>query len=204
MPHDEAPDDYRRTIELLWGERTAPTRGPKPSLSVEQIAQAGVAVADAEGLEAVSMQRVAQECGVTTMALYRYVPGKAELIALMLDIGLGHPPHLDEAPGGWRARLEDWVRQLWAVFQRHPWSLAATAPLRLMGPNELGWFEVAVGALAGTNLEASEVVQAVIAILLHVRGMAFYAAGTSHRLEHPEGGWWGAMLADNLRKRVRR
>src|SRR5258707_1378038 len=106
MPTDDAPGDYRRTIELLWGERSEPRRGPKPSLSVEQIARAAGAVADAEGLEAVSMQRVAQECGVTTMALYRYVPGKAELIALMLDIGLGPAPHLDEVPGGWRPRLE--------------------------------------------------------------------------------------------------
>src|SRR5215831_19509750 len=106
-------DSKKQTMDLLWAEKREASRGPKPALDLKQIASTAIAIADAEGLEAVSMQRVAQACGVATMALYRYVPGKAELIALMLDIGLGPSPNLDEAPGDWRARLEDWVRQLW-------------------------------------------------------------------------------------------
>lgn len=199
-PQDGASEDYQRIIDLLWGESSAPRRGPKPSLNVEQIAWAAIAIADSEGLDAVSMQRVAGECGVTTMALYRYVPGKGELVALMLDIGLGAPPHLDETPGGWRPRLEAWAGRLWATFQQHPWSLAATAPVRLMGPNELGWFEKAVDALSGTGLDAQEMVQAVITVLLHVRGMAYYAIdGIDGRLGAIEGAW-GAALAGITRK----
>jgi AcrR family transcriptional regulator len=175
MPNTATPEEYRRTLELLWGTADAPKRGPKPSLALDRIVRVAGAIADREGLDAVSMQQVARECGVSTMALYRYVPGKAELVALMLDIGLGAPPRLDDLPGGWRARLEAWAARLRAIFQEHPWSLAATAPPRLMGPNELGWFEVAVSALADTGLRPDERVQAVIAVLLHVRGMAYYA-----------------------------
>lgn len=199
-PQDGASEDYQRIIDLLWGESSAPRRGPKPSLNVEQIAWAAIAIADSEGLEAVSMQRVAGECGVTTMALYRYVPGKGELIALMLDIGLGAPPHLDATAGGWRPRLEAWAGRLWATFQQHPWSLAATAPMRLMGPNELGWFEVAVNALSSTGLDAREMVQAVITVLLHVRGMAYYAIDSIDGQRDAFEGAWGAALAGILRK----
>lgn len=197
MPNDGASHDYQRAIERLWGESNAPKRGPKPSLTVEQIAWAAIAIADNEGLGAVSMQRVARECGVTTMALYRYVPGKTELVALMLDIGLGAPPTLDDVSDGWRPQLEAWSMRLWAIFQQHPWSLAATAPLRLMGPNELGWFDVAVNALSGTSLRANEVVQAIITVLLHIRGMAYYAIDSvesDKQRQSAEEGWETALI----------
>jgi AcrR family transcriptional regulator len=102
-------------------------------------------VADEDGLGAVTMQRVAEAVGVTKMALYRYVPGKDELVALMLDVGIGPAPH--PASGHWRADLETWSRALAARFQRHPWAMAATIGTRVMGPNELDWLERAVAAI---------------------------------------------------------
>jgi AcrR family transcriptional regulator len=200
MPGDGGSDEDQRVFELLWGQRSEPRRGPKPSLNVERIATTAVAIADAEGLEAVSMQRVARECGVTTMALYRYMPGKAELVALMLDVGLGAPPPLEGEQGDWRTQLVDWARRLWTVFQRHPWSLAATAPVRLMGPNELRWFEIAVSALSGTNLTSDEAAQAVLAILLHVRGMVASSLADPERQRGVSRGRWGAAIADPLRQ----
>jgi AcrR family transcriptional regulator len=198
-PDNGATVEQWRMLDLLWGKRVEPKRGPKRSLSVEEIAAAAGVIADAEGLEAVSMQRVARACAVTTMALYRYVSGKDELIALMLDRGLGAPPALVGVSGDWRAQLEDWARRLWEIFQAHPWSLAATAPARLMGPNELEWFEVAVGALSGTSLSADEAVQAVITILLHVRGMAGAVLGSPADQGRNVAGRWGAMVAGLLR-----
>ena len=123
------------TVELLWGPRPQPTRGPKPALSIDRIAQAAIAVADAEGLAAVSMQRVAAELGVTKMALYRYVPGKADLIALMVDAAGDPPPVLDSEADGWRAQLGHWARRLLAVFQRHPlfW-LTSKKPVPSLSP----------------------------------------------------------------------
>src|ERR1700761_2345616 len=80
------------TFELLWGEPPRPRRGPKPSLSLERIVAEAIALADADGLANLSMQHLAERLGCAKMALYRYVPGKAELVALMLDPGLGAPP----------------------------------------------------------------------------------------------------------------
>src|SRR5215475_15115465 len=124
--------------ELLWGQRPPRRRGPRPALTVTEIARAGVTVADSDGIGAVTMQRVAGELGVTKMALYRYVPGKVELVALMIDIGLGAPPRLADVPGGWRPRLQSWARQLYELFRQHPWALHVTVGVRAMGPNEFG------------------------------------------------------------------
>jgi AcrR family transcriptional regulator len=84
--------DPKRTMALLWGIGKKPTRGPKPGLSVGRIVSAAVEVADAEGLGALSMRRVADRLGIGTMSLYTYVPGKAELIDVMLDTVLGETP----------------------------------------------------------------------------------------------------------------
>ncbi|MEV6522678.1 TetR/AcrR family transcriptional regulator C-terminal domain-containing protein [Longispora sp. NPDC051575] len=89
--------DQTRTAELLWGPGPRPSRGPKPGLTLERIVAAAIAIADAEGLAAVSMQRVAGDLDFTKMSLYRYVPGKAELTALMVDAAMGPPPDLDAA-----------------------------------------------------------------------------------------------------------
>lgn len=157
---------------LLWERQATPRRGPKPTLSLEAIARAGIEIADAQGLAAVTMQRVAAALGVTKMALYRYVPGKVELVALMIDIGVGEAPHLDTVPGGWRRRLDEWARQLFSIFWRHPWSLDATVGARTIGPNELGWLEQAVASLAGTGLDGGELLDVAATLAGHVRTMA--------------------------------
>jgi AcrR family transcriptional regulator len=189
------------TVELLWGPRPQPTRGPKPGLSIQRIAQAAIEVADADGLAAVSMQRIADELGFTKMALYRHVPGKAELIALMVDTAAGAPPPLDARAGGWRAQLDHWARRLLELLRRHPWLLDATVGPRIMGPNELGWLERAVAALDGTGLDGGERIDAVVVILGHVRTIAQQsrtATGTPHRHAEEQ---LGAVIAELLRTR---
>jgi AcrR family transcriptional regulator len=187
------------TVELLWGPRARPSRGPKPALSIDRIAQAGIEVADAEGLAAVSMQRVAVDLGFTKMALYRYVPGKAELIALMVDTAAGAPPLLDGGSGGWRAQLDQWARRLLAVLQRHPWLLDATVGPRIMGPNELGWLERAVTALDGTGLDGGEQLDAVVVILGHVRTIAQQSRTPMGTPQHDPEEQLGSVIAELLR-----
>ncbi|WP_326792919.1 TetR/AcrR family transcriptional regulator C-terminal domain-containing protein [Streptomyces sp. NBC_00841] len=130
----------------------------------------GTEIADAEGLGAVSMQRVAEQLGKTKMSLYRYLPGKAELIAVMVETAL------DDAPEGgeddWRARLTAWSYGLVEMLRRHPWLLEATVGPRLMGPKELGWMERALSALDGTGLTGAERMDAVVLLTSHVRGIA--------------------------------
>ncbi|MEV4758772.1 TetR/AcrR family transcriptional regulator [Micromonospora sp. NPDC049559] len=165
--------------ELLWGERTAPRRGPRPTLTLESIAAAGIGIADAEGLAAVTMQRVAERLGVTKMALYRYVPGKVELVALMTDLAVGGPPRLDEVGDGWRPRLDAWARRMFERFWAHPWAIEATVGARAIGPNELGWLEQAAAALTGTGLTGSEILDVAATLVGHVRTVAQQGAAIS-------------------------
>ena len=160
-------------IALLWGEQEQPARGPKPSLDPRRIAAAAVVIADADGLDAVSMNKVAVEFGVSGMALYRYVPGKAELVELMVEAVVADRPDLSAAGPGWRDQLTEWARQLLAVYRAHPWVLAAVAMRRqVMGPRQLGWMDAALTALEGTSLDAAQRHHAFILIASHVRGIA--------------------------------
>src|SRR4051794_8780616 len=109
------------TVEFLWHGRSRPTRGPKPALTLDRITDAAIAVADAEGLATLSMQRVAAELGYTKMSLYRYLPGRAELIAAMVERGIGPPPGLTAA--GWREALTEWAEALLTRFTGHAWAL---------------------------------------------------------------------------------
>ncbi|MEV0270639.1 TetR/AcrR family transcriptional regulator C-terminal domain-containing protein [Hamadaea sp. NPDC050747] len=163
-------------LELLWNARPQPKRGPRPALTTEQIARTGIEIADAEGLAAVSMQRVAADLGYTKMSLYRYVPGKAELVALMADLAIGGPPSL--AGNGWRERLESWARALLPGFARHPWAIEATTGPRILGPNEVAWMEAALSALDGTGLRGWERMDAVVVISGHVRMIATQLSAT--------------------------
>ncbi|MER6256155.1 TetR/AcrR family transcriptional regulator C-terminal domain-containing protein [Streptomyces sp. NPDC001584] len=166
-----ASDQWGPAVRLLWGPApAAPARGPKRGLTLEGIARAGIEIADAEGLGGASMQRVAAELAVTKMALYRYVPGKAELVALMVE---GAMPAVAQSPGGtWRERLEEWARGLLAGLRLHPWLLEATVGVRVMGPRELEWMERALAALDGCGLTGAEAMDAVVLLAGHVRGIA--------------------------------
>ncbi|WP_405066750.1 TetR/AcrR family transcriptional regulator [Kribbella sp. NBC_01510] len=156
--------------ELLWGRQPAPSRGPKPAITLTGIAEAAIRIADAEGLDAVSMQRIAGELPVTKMALYRYVPGKTELLAVMSDLAMGAPP---ERPGlPWREALQMWAMDLYAGFSRHPWLLQSTIGRRLLGPNELAWMEQGLAALGDSGLRGGEQLDSILVITSHVRNIA--------------------------------
>ena len=178
-------DELSEGVRLLWGPHPKPSRGPKPGLSLERIARAGVEIADAEGLAAVSMQRVAGQLDFTKMSLYRYVPGKAELVALMVETAIGEVPPPGAPTGGWREQLGAWAGQLAAVFHRHPWLLDATVGPRLVGPAELSWMEQAAAALDGTGLTGAECLDALVLLAGHVRGIAQQsrAAGSAAKPE---------------------
>ncbi|GAA4986120.1 TetR/AcrR family transcriptional regulator [Actinopolymorpha pittospori] len=189
-------------MAVLWGRTSTPRRGPKPTLSVETIAQAGIRVADADGLAAVTMQRVAQELGVTKMALYRYVPGKVEMVALMTDVAIGAPPadRAGRQAGGpaWRPRLETWATRMYERFSAHPWALEATVGARPIGPNEVAWLEEVAAALADTPLSGAETLDTAAALSGQVRMVAQQAA--AYGADSPEQSLLatlGAVLAED-------
>jgi AcrR family transcriptional regulator len=156
--------------ELLWGRHQQPSRGPKPAVTLAGIAEAAIRIADAEGLDAVSMQRVAGDLPVTKMALYRYVPGKTELVAVMSDLAIGPPPEHDDQP--WRPALKAWALDLYAAFAKHPWLLQSTIGRRLLGPNELAWMECGVKALSDSGLSGGEQFDSILVLISHVRNLA--------------------------------
>lgn len=145
----------RNSVDLLWGNYERPTRGPKPGLSLDRIVRAAMDIADEEGLDAVSMQRISNALGSGTMSLYRYVPGKDQLLDLMLDAACGQPP---EGGGDWRSALEHWMHGAWRMYQRHPWVLRIPFTEPTIGPNRMAWLESVLGALSGSGLANSELV----------------------------------------------
>jgi AcrR family transcriptional regulator len=180
----------------LWNDQWRQERKPRMGLSLSRIAEAAIAVADTDGIAAVSMQRVAEDLGFTKMSLYRHVANKVELVNVMIDNAVGEPPDLSTVRGGWRPRLAEFVRHLTGVWERHPWIPGATVGDRTMGPREVGWIESALSAFAGTPLTGDERLAAVFLLFGHIRNTHSTAtAGTQP--------WMGdaAQLAARLQNR---
>ncbi|RAY14238.1 TetR/AcrR family transcriptional regulator [Actinomadura craniellae] len=142
----------------IWMRPERPARGPRPAYSRERITAAAIEIADAEGLEAASMRRVAGEIGTGAMSLYRYVPGREELIELMVDAVLGELDLPDRPSGDWRADLALLAHRRRALHLRHPWLLRVPARRPVFGPNQLRLGEFALGTLDATGLPIDELI----------------------------------------------
>lgn len=165
--------DIVRTLELLWDTGKRPSRGPRPGLTVDRIVEVAVRIADAEGLDGVSMRRVAAELGTGAMSLYRYVPGKAELLDLMLDrVQRPSENPADLGDGTWRSALEAMARATRALHTRHPWLLGVNQARPLLGPSALDGMEKVLGRIRPMGLSDPELVSAIIMIDGYVVGAA--------------------------------
>lgn len=131
----------------IWMRPERPARGPKPAYSRTQIARAAVRIADAEGLDAATMRRVAAEIGAGAMSLYRYVPGRDDLIELMADELMGEIDVEGMPSGDWRADLTRFADGLRAMWLRHPWIVTANGARPSFGPNQLRVIERVMGVL---------------------------------------------------------
>jgi DNA-binding transcriptional regulator YhcF (GntR family) len=139
-----------------------------------RIVEAAIAVADAEGLGAVSMRRVAGEIGVATMSLYRHVADKDALVMQMMNVALGEWQVPDAPPEGWRERLEVAGRQTWEMFRRHPWLAPAMSITRPQAvPNALPLAEWVLAALDTRGLDMGTTFTTYITLFNYVRGTAF-------------------------------
>jgi hypothetical protein len=155
-----------RTLALLWrhhrpraasGEPATPAKpalGRKPTLNLDAVVNAAIELADAEGLAAASMTRVAKALVVGTMTLYTYVPSKEELLDLMIDQVLGErelPGPGDPRPANWRDQVEVYSEETRAMFRRHRW-LAQISTIRPpVGPGMLAGREYLLSALAALS-----------------------------------------------------
>ena len=162
-------DPLPRALEILWHEPSAPRRSR--GLSRERIVTAAVELADADGLGALSMARLAERLGCGTMSLYRHVANKDELVMFMLSTAPGPPPAPND-PADWRGGLTDWADGLWDIYHRHPWVLVAAAAGPPADPGQLAWLNAGLAALGATGLSERDKLAAVMAVLHFVRGAA--------------------------------
>jgi AcrR family transcriptional regulator len=178
-PADEPP--LPRVLELLWRDSPPPRRG----LNRQRIVEAAIELADADGLGALSMARLAERLGCGTMSLYRHVANKDELVALMLSLGAGPPPTVADA--NWRVALMNWANVLWDVYHRHPWILDASASGLPADPGQLGWLDAGLATLGPTTLSERDKLAAVTSVLYFVRGAAALdlEAGALDRSHYP-------------------
>lgn len=186
--------DPAKSLELLWGLQAKPTRGPKPALTVERIVETALRVADAEGLAAMSIRRVADALGVGAMTLYRYVPGKNELIDVMLDTVYGELP-LREVDGDWRAKLDAVARENRQLYLNHPWLLQVAMSRPPLGPNVMAKYEWELRAIEGIGLDDVEMDAAVALVNGYVHGAvrsAVEAATVIQRTGITDKQWWEA------------
>jgi AcrR family transcriptional regulator len=156
-----------RTLRVLWGE---PDRPGGRGLSRDRIVAAGIALADADGIAALSMARLAERLGSAPMSLYRHVSNKDELLVFMTDAAPGPPPELPAT--GWRAALETWARALRGVYYAHPWILQVTAGRPPLDPGQLAWLDRGLSALDDTALSWAERFEVLMTVLHFVRGEA--------------------------------
>lgn len=138
--------------EALWAPAERPRRGRPPAHSRAAITTAAVALADTEGLAAVTMRAVAARIGAGTMSLYSYVPNKETLLELMIDQVSGDHRLPPEPSGDWRADLRQFAHEQRAIMRRHPWLPAALPARQTFGPNTLAALEYALAALAPAGL----------------------------------------------------
>jgi len=187
--------DIPRTLQVLWGESGPGRRGQ--ALSRDRIVEAAVAIADADGIGALSMARLAERLGSAPMSLYRHVSNKDELLVFMMDAAPGPPPQLPA--GDWRAALETWARALQAVYYAHPWVLQVTAGRPPLEPGQLAWLDSGLSGFAGTALSERDRFEAVMTLLNYVRGEAQITAVLLSAPPETDPHAYGELLAHFVR-----
>ncbi|SNQ49607.1 TetR family transcriptional regulator [Frankia canadensis] len=196
--------DPARTLELLWGTAPAgPRRGPARGLTLATVIDAAVALADREGLAAVTMRALARLLGVVPMTLYTYVPGKAELLDLMLDAVYARMPRTDTAGAGWRERLAAVAEENRELFRTHPWAAEVSTLRPPLGPGLMAKYEHELSALDGLGLTDVEMDDCLTYLLTFVQANARSANQKATTIAAEQDGrddarWWarvGPLLA---------
>ena len=196
MNEEPGAGDPRLTMRLLWRVAGRSRRGPKPTLDLDTIIACAIELADESGLSAVSMRSIAERLGKSAMSLYTYLPGKAELLDLMHDHALGELPTDYSERGNWRAALEASTRDVWALYERHPWMVQVPMARPALGPHTFAAFEAQVAILDGIGLTGTEMARAAGAIQVFIQGAARAVADTrltAQATGRSDDEWWAIV-----------
>lgn len=175
MTDNAVPDFFRR----LWRLPEAPQqRGRKSTLDLDTVVSTAVRLADAGGLEAATLPKVALELNVTAMSLYRHIGSKHELLQLMMDAA-SHIPAADTNADDWRTGLRLWALDLWGLYQDRPWLPHVPIYRAPSGPNQIAWLERGLAQLAQTSLGSKDKLSA----LTLLSGFVRQSALLHHELE---------------------
>ncbi|MEV6298569.1 TetR/AcrR family transcriptional regulator C-terminal domain-containing protein [Actinoplanes sp. NPDC051861] len=178
---------------LLWRRTRPPERsgtGRPPRLTVDEVVAAAIRIADANGLEAASMARVAADLGVATMTLYTYVPSRADLIDLMVDEAqlertLINPEKSDS--------VRRFAAQTTTMFTKHPWLTEVTLARPPLGPGTMREREFMIAAMTHRGLPTDRINRAANALTAYIYAFA-REAGENARLKRITGqtteSWW--------------
>lgn len=182
--------DPTLTLRLLWrdalGDDARPRRGPRRGLTVDAIVTAAIALADEEGLDALTMRRLAERLGVGPMSLYTYVPGRGELIDLMVDSVYAAMTRHHGLDQPWLARVRGVAEDNGALFGRHPWAARVSTLRPPLGPGQMAKYEHEFAAFTGSGLVDVVVDDALPHLLTFVRAATRIgaAAGAAHGSAH--------------------
>lgn len=182
-----------QALALLWRQQVPlpPRRGPKPAFSVDDVVGRAVAIADAGGLATVTMRGLAQDLGISPMALYGYVPTKAELLDLMLDDRLAALPSAPYGRLGWRRRLTRVAHERRDLHAAHPWTAELLTGRPPLGPGLIGRYDHELGAIEGIGLTDVEMDAVVAQVGALARTWALdVASARADAAEQADGTWW--------------
>lgn len=195
--------DLRRRSQLLWEDRSRPTRGPKPALTPDDVVAAAIAIADADGLGALTMQAVSAKLGYTTMAVYRYFPNKEALYDAIVDAGMGLPPRPTAPPGDWRAAVTELAHAKRAMLCSRPWLAELPFVAAPHGPNWLSWHEAVMEAFSGTGLNPADLGQMLSAVDGYTRGASDTAISLARaRARGTSDAEWAAAVGADLGRAI--
>ncbi|KNX38578.1 TetR/AcrR family transcriptional regulator [Luteipulveratus halotolerans] len=187
-----------RTLALLWGDESVTRRrkGPGRSATVAQVVDAALALADEQGLAAVTMRAVAERVGVSAMSVYTYVPGKAELLDLMVDALYLQMPRPSWRTRSWRRRLTDVAEANRALLTEHPWMTEVAALSRPpLGPGVMAKYEHELAALDDAGLDDVTTHAALTYLLGFVHTQARSAHDAARSISDSgltDADWWAA------------
>ncbi|NNH74841.1 TetR family transcriptional regulator [Nocardia uniformis] len=172
--------DPARTLELLWRSpgQGGSARGPKQRTTVDAVVAAAIEIADTEGLAALTMRSVAAKLGVTPMATYTYVPGKAELLDLMLDTVYQQMPRADLSGMPWKERVSAIAAENRELLAGHPWVAYVPTTRPPLGPGLAAKYDHELGAFDGLGLTDLEMDAALTHVLGFVTSVARIAIDT--------------------------
>lgn len=197
--------DPARTLALLWRTSAAtPRRGPERRLDLEAVVAAAIDLADERGLEAVTMRLVAKAIGTAPMSLYTYVPGKAELLDLMLDAAYAGMARTDTAGRPWRDRAATIADENLALHVTHPWTIEISTLRPPLGPGAIGKYEHELGAFDGlglTDVEMDDCLTYLLGFVYAVARGTVDAAAVQQETSADDAAWWavaGPLLAEVL------